>query len=761
MSFLRSYLDHARGKKGFSLWMLLNPLHGAAKLFALVRNAAYDRGILKSIDPCLPVVSIGNLCYGGTNKTPMVEMIARKLHDHGLAVGIVSRGYGGAAAEPMWIGQNERSQCRSVVGDEPLMLAHRFPEARVVVSADRLDGINLLASLGTEIAVADDAFQHRRMGRDVDIVLVDATCPLGNGLMAPAGILREPPESLVRADFVILTKVDQVTPAELKEAYDRISRWVTPEKLFTARVSLQSWLCLDGEKKQVFPCDHVMRGQFLAFSAIGNPDSFHRSLDLLGVSVVKRVTYRDHHCFSLSDLSDLDRAAAQIGADGFVCTEKDLHNLPKNIKLSLPVFVPRITVALDREEELWEKIVKKLRPQLIVASNGYGEDAIGSLLAQKLAEKFPLAEVSAFALVGGGKQYEDRGIPVISPPSDMPSAGVIKYSLRALMRDVRHGLWKDISLQLKTWKALRGKIRTPLCVGDVYLMMHVLWGQGLTPLLLATAKSVYLTGHWPVERFFLKRRCLRVWTRDEETALELQSSGVEALFSGNPIMDIAGDNNKMEEASPWDAFSTDEKVLLLPGSRPRAYEDIQLLLTAAMILLQEIPCQFVLVPAPTLDINRLLSGLLGWSREGDSIFSGSLSVRLHCGSLAAAAREADLLLGLGGTANQVCAGLGVPVVSIIEKGKLVQKKLLQDAELLAEGTPEALSEAAVQILKDPERRGRMSAAGIRRLGGAGALNSVVEYAERQLGWGVRHRVYSRLCGGIDEQRERASACKKG
>ena len=754
MPFLRSYLDHARGKKKFSPWILLNPLHGIAKAFALVRNYAFNRGMVQSIDPCIPVVSIGNLCYGGTNKTPMVEMIARKLYDQGLAVGIVSRGYGGVTAEPLWIGQNEKSKSRSVVGDEPLMLAHRFPEARVVVSADRLDGINLLASLGVEIAVADDAFQHRRMGRDVDIVLVDATCPLGNGLMAPAGILREPPESLVRADFVILTKVDQVTAEELKEAYDRIARWVSPEKLFTARVSLQSWLCLDGEKKKVFPREHVMHGSFLAFSAIGNPDSFHRSLDLLGVNVVKRITYRDHHCFSPSDLSELDRAAAQIGADAFICTEKDLHNLPDNIKLSLPIFVPRITVALDREEELWESIVKKLHPRLVVASNGYGEDAIGSLLAQKLTEKFPLAEVSAFALVGGGKQYADRNISVISPPSDMPSAGVIKYSLRALMRDIRHGLWKDISLQLKTWRALRGKIRTPICVGDVYLMMHVLWGQGLTPLLLATAKSVYLTGHWPVERFFLKRRCLRVWTRDEETALELQSSGVAALFSGNPIMDIAGDNNKAEEASPWDAFSEDEKILLLPGSRPRAYEDIQLLLTAATLLVQQKPCQFVLVPAPTLDMNRLLSGLSGWSREGDWIFSDSLRVRLHCASLAVAAREADLLLGLGGTANQVCAGLGVPVVSIIEKGKLVQKKLLQDAELLVEGTPEALSEAAVRILNDPALRGRMKKAGIQRLGGAGALNSVVEYAADPLGWSVRHKVYSRLYEGINERRER-------
>lgn len=759
MPFLRSYLEHARGKKRFSPWILLNPLHGVSKAFALVRNYAFDRGLLQSVDPRIPVVSIGNLCYGGTNKTPMVEMIARGLYDQGLSVGIVSRGYGGVTAEPLWIGQNERSKSRGVVGDEPLMLAHRFPEARVVVSADRLDGVDLLASLGADIAVADDAFQHRRMGRDVDIVLVDATCPLGNGLMSPAGILREPPESLVRADLVILTKVDQATPEELDAAHSRIARWVPPEKLFTARVSLQSWLRLEAGRREILPRDHAMRGQFLAFSAIGNPDSFHRSLELLGVDVARRLTYRDHHCFTPSDLAELDRAAAQAGADAFICTEKDLHNLPDEVTLSLPIFVPKITVAPDRERELWGAIVKKLRPRLVVASNGYGEDAIGSLLAQKLTEKFPLAEVSAFALVGEGKQYEDRGIGVLSPPSNMPSAGVIKYSLRALLRDFRHGLWRDIALQLRTWRELRGKVRTPLCVGDVYLMLHVLWGQGMTPLLVATAKSVHLAGHWLVERFFLKRRCLRVWTRDEETALELQSSGVEALFAGNPIMDIAGDNDWEEGVSPWDS-SAGEKILLLPGSRPRAYDDIRLLLGAAELLLERVPCQFALVPAPTLDMERLLAGLPGWRREGDRIFSGSTFVQLHRSSLASAARGADLLLGLGGTANQVCAGLGVPVVSIIEKGKLVQKKLLQDAEFLTEGTPEALAEAAERILKNPEEREKMRRAGVRRLGGAGALNSVVEYASDQLGWSARHRVYARLIAGIEEQKEGVQVCKK-
>jgi tetraacyldisaccharide 4'-kinase len=114
--------------------------------------------------------------------------------------------------------------------------------------------------------------------------------------------------------------------------------------------------------------------------------------------------------------------------------------------------------------------------------------------------------------------------------------------------------------------------------------------------------------------------------------------------------------------------------------------------------------------------------------------------------LVAAAREADLVLGLGGTANQVCAGLGVPVVSILEKGKLVQKKLLQEAERLVPPTEDALAEAVVRVLTDRELRHRMIDAGIRRLGGAGALDRVVDYAASVLGFEARDRLYRRIAG---------------
>ncbi|MDR1943907.1 MAG: tetraacyldisaccharide 4'-kinase, partial [Synergistaceae bacterium] len=114
---LNSYLRYARGeKKGFSIWSSLDFLGCLARPLIKVRNALYDRGALSSLDPPIPVISVGNLCHGGTNKTPMVEMLSRKLIEAGFKAGIVSRGYGGATKSPLWVGQDSWSSDRMITG---------------------------------------------------------------------------------------------------------------------------------------------------------------------------------------------------------------------------------------------------------------------------------------------------------------------------------------------------------------------------------------------------------------------------------------------------------------------------------------------------------------------------------------------------------------------------------------------------------------------------------------------------------------------
>jgi tetraacyldisaccharide 4'-kinase len=191
--------------------------------------------------------------------------------------------------------------------------------------------------------------------------------------------------------------------------------------------------------------------------------------------------------------------------------------------------------------------------------------------------------------------------------------------------------------------------------------------------------------------------------------------------------------------------------MLLPGSRPRAYDDVSLVLYAAKLLAERIECWFVMAVAPTIERERLLSGLPAeFGRTAhDGIVAGDAKVAVYSGPIAAAAKGADILIGLGGTANQVSAGLGVPVISIIEKGKIVQKKLLQDSEILAPPTPEALCSAAFDLLSDPERLERMAQAGVRILGGPGAVVSVAEYAASALGWDARCRLYEKLSWVLD------------
>ena len=133
----------------------------------------------------------------------------------------MSRGYRTKEHPPLWIGQDKKSTRRDFAGDEPLMLSRRLPDTKVVVSRKRIEGVKLLASLGAEVAVTDDTFQHRKMGRDVDIVLVDSTCPFGNGQVIPAGSMREPMSAFRRADIIVLTKANQAKAGAIEEIKER------------------------------------------------------------------------------------------------------------------------------------------------------------------------------------------------------------------------------------------------------------------------------------------------------------------------------------------------------------------------------------------------------------------------------------------------------------------------------------------------------------------------------------------------------------
>ena len=186
-------------------------LRAAASLHALAvraRAGAYDRGLFAVKTLPVPCISVGNLSVGGTGKTPLVAWLIDELIALGARPAVVSRGYGGSARGPERVTAAGDCAAARRFGDEPALLAARYPDVPVVVGRDRhAAGLLAVRNGGATVVVADDAFQHRRLARGIDIAVLDASRGLGNGFQLPAGPLREPPASLARAGFVVLNRV--------------------------------------------------------------------------------------------------------------------------------------------------------------------------------------------------------------------------------------------------------------------------------------------------------------------------------------------------------------------------------------------------------------------------------------------------------------------------------------------------------------------------------------------------------------------------
>ena len=278
-----------------------------------VRNRRFDRGVdVHRIDA--PVISIGNLTTGGTGKTPTVAWLCRYLRDRGLRVAILSRGYGA-----------DRSQGRN---DEAMELERRLPDVVHLQDPDRVASARIAREeLAAQCLVLDDAFQHRRLARDLDWVLIDAKCPFGFGHLLPRGLLREPVVALQRADAVLITRADQVSASELEEIRQRVAGAVRPGTPIVATTHRpQGWVNAAGttvELRSEASENSGPRGPVGAFCAIGNPEAFRQTLTGLGLTPAAWRTFADHHVLSREDRDELIRWADESGVNDLVCTVKD------------------------------------------------------------------------------------------------------------------------------------------------------------------------------------------------------------------------------------------------------------------------------------------------------------------------------------------------------------------------------------------------------------------------------------------------------
>ena len=277
----------------------MNPLSPIGWLYGLgaeARNALYDRGIYKTHSLGARTISVGNLTTGGTGKTPMVALVARLLADQGEKVCILTRGYGRKNPGNSVLvsdGSSVRSDARHG-GDEPVELAFKLiGKAAVIADGDRIAAAKrAITELGSTAFVLDDAFQHRRAERDIDIVCIDSTNPWGNGEILPAGTLRERVANITRANAVVITRTDLVK--DVTQIETEIRRLHPEVSLFRSSNNISRIVELQQLLDPVSVGTNVsldIVGSAFAFCGLGNPANFFRQLEMKGMSLAGRKTF--------------------------------------------------------------------------------------------------------------------------------------------------------------------------------------------------------------------------------------------------------------------------------------------------------------------------------------------------------------------------------------------------------------------------------------------------------------------------------------
>lgn len=306
--------------------------------------------------PCR-VISVGNLTVGGTGKTPLTMWLARWCLEQGWKVAILSRGYGGqSGGEPRVVSRWDGPDW-SAVGDEPYLLAQELSTVPVVVGKDRFQsGLYAWRQFGADVLILDDGFQHYRLARDFDIVLIDATNPFGHGAVLPRGILREPLQALRRADAVVLTRVE-LAQTSLSAVCQRIRQWYPDGPVYHMATTVEALEEGIGTQalKVTEGAAHLNRRRVLAFVGIGNPSAFAATLAQLGCDVAALLVYRDHHPYTLMDWRAIVEAARQYGVAGIVTTTKDHVRLDPSWRAPIPFYTLRTGVALTRGEAAFQQ----------------------------------------------------------------------------------------------------------------------------------------------------------------------------------------------------------------------------------------------------------------------------------------------------------------------------------------------------------------------------------------------------------------------
>jgi len=315
------------------------------------RNAAFDAGMRRPHRLPRPTISVGNLTTGGTGKTPFVIHLCKQLTEKGFRPAVLLRGYG--------------QRPGSSDSDEATMLTETLgPSIPVEADANRVIAAQRVTQQHPEVNLflLDDAFQHRQVHRDLDLVLIDATQPFGFGHVLPRGLLREPIRNLRRADAVVLTRTNAASPKQLADL-DRLIAEITGHPPIAH--TRHEWSGYTDPTGDTQPLDVLRQARVIGVCGIGNPASFERSLRDHTGELLAMHRFPDHHHYHRDQMTTLLKSAAERHADTVVTTHKDFVKWRPILDVApspLPIYYPSLRILLTKGEKDLDSLLQKTFP---------------------------------------------------------------------------------------------------------------------------------------------------------------------------------------------------------------------------------------------------------------------------------------------------------------------------------------------------------------------------------------------------------------
>lgn len=336
----------------------LMPLGWAYSAAVRARAALYGAGIFtKKRLPCR-VISVGNITAGGTGKTPMTILLAGMLTGRRLKPAVITRGYGGAMEGGVAVVSDGERVLLSQrdAGDEAFLMAKRLPGVPVVMGRDRYSaGLLAVERFSPDVIILDDGYQHMALVRDLNILLLDATRPFGNGYTLPMGYLREPVSAACRADVAVFTRSDMAEPGTLDKNMARLHE-ICPSAAIATAAHVPSGLynLADGSECGL---DSLSGLRVFGFSGIASPASFALILKRLHANIIGLKWFPDHHEYTGPELAELVSEAQRSGADVLVTTEKDAVRLERMARPAVRVLVLKVEMSFVGGGELFGRLI--------------------------------------------------------------------------------------------------------------------------------------------------------------------------------------------------------------------------------------------------------------------------------------------------------------------------------------------------------------------------------------------------------------------